>query len=89
MEKNKKIAKDFKSGKITLEDVFDKLNKNGSCPGLIHDDNGHYALSFSGMQDVSFGKEPTDICTSFFVEAKEWKGTVREAVIYALEALGE
>ena len=48
--------------------------------GLVSDDNGHWAVSFVGMQNVPEGTEPQDIATNFFVEAKEWRDSIREAI---------
>lgn len=47
---------------------------------IISDDNGHWAVSFTGMQNVPVGDEPCDIDTTFFIEAREWHGSVREAI---------
>lgn len=51
----------------------------GACPALINDDNGHWALSFNGFQNVVTGR-PKDVSTTFFVKAKAWKNTVRQAI---------
>jgi len=52
--------------------------------GLISDDGGRWAFSTSGMQNVPEDK-PSDISTSFFVQAAEWQPTVREAIDAARE----
>lgn len=55
--------------------------KQGGCPGLINDDNGHWAVSDTGMQDMPDEDEPRGVSTvSFFVEAGEWRNSVREAI---------
>lgn len=56
------------------------------CPGLINDDNGRWAVSFTGTQNVPMEDGPADIWTSYFVEKHEWKPTVREAIIAAIES---
>lgn len=61
-----------------LLDWLDHMKHMGI--GLISDDNGHWAVSGCGMQNVPFGNSPCDIETSFVVEAHEWKDTVREAI---------
>lgn len=53
--------------------------------GLIHDDNGHWAVSTSGMQNVPEGPEPEFISSSFWVEPYEWKNSVREAIESAMK----
>lgn len=32
------------------------------------------------MQNAPFGDEPQDIQTTFFVEAAQWRDTIREAI---------
>ncbi len=55
------------------------LQKQFGC-ALINDDNGHWAMSWAGMQNVPEGDGPQDIQTSFFIEAKEWHDGVTEAI---------
>jgi len=78
------LIKDYINNNITLEFLLEQLTETGACPGLINDDNGHWALSFTGIQEVNFGDEPSDLNTTFFVEKHEWKPTIKEAVIAAL-----
>lgn len=52
--------------------------------GLINDDNGHWAVSFAGFQNVPEGDKPADIFTSFSIEARDWKPSVREAIDAAM-----
>lgn len=54
--------------------------RHGSCPGLINDDNGHWALVFDGFQSVACGSKPVDVQTTFFVKAKDWRPTIRKAI---------
>ena len=60
-----------------------KVNK-GDCPGLINDDNGHWAVAFEGFQNVPDGGKPVDIDTTFFVSVQDWKDTIREAIDHAI-----
>jgi len=56
---------------------------------LISDDFGRWAVSTSGMQNVPEDPgTPSDIETLFFVEAAEWKGSIREAIDYAVAEEG-
>lgn len=75
-----------------LLDALESLARNGDCPGiiplgegvkvpgLVNDDNGHWAVSDRGMQNVVCGDEPSDVQTSFFIEAKYWRPTIRAAI---------
>ena len=72
---------------IELLDWLQKQSDEGSCPGLINDDDGRWAVSFTGMQQAPSGKAE-DLWTTFNVEKKEWKKTIRQAIIYAIETEG-
>lgn len=65
--------------------IFTDLAKEGGCPALLNDDNGHWAVSDTGFQQVVFGDEPEDITTSFFIEKEMWKNTIEEAVEHYLK----
>ena len=64
---------------------LEKQAKNGCCIGLVHDDNGHWAVSGSGIQNCPVGRDPEDIDTTFFVFKGEWRNTIREAIDAAIE----
>ena len=70
-------------------EVVDKLLDEGYCPALLYDDNGHWALSLEGMQNVPIGPDPQDIATSFFINADMWCDTrplaICRAVLEVLE----
>ena len=79
----------------TLLSLLDSLKRDGERldwmenlqgAGLINDDNGHWAVSETGMQTVPSPDGPCDIDTNFFVEAKEWKPTIRQALDSAISA---
>lgn len=60
------------------------LETNGEGSALLSDDFGNWAVSSSGMQNIpdpvpEKGK-PGNISTGFFVEAADWKPSVREAI---------
>ena len=80
MTQHQSIEK-YRAKEITLEEFFDELIENGNCPALINDDAGHWAISESGAQEVIYD-EPNDLNTTFFIEKKDWKNTVREAVLH-------
>jgi len=76
------IIKQF-SDDLEFEFIMEELSHLGQCPCLLNDDNGHWAISSDGYQTVVTG-EPQDVETHFFVEAKQWKNTSREALIQYL-----
>ena len=46
---------------------------------LVSDDGGRWACTCEGMQNVPEA-DPTEIITSFFIPAHEWKNTIRKAI---------
>lgn len=58
-----------------------RLDKLENCEGvaLVNDDFGHWAVVENGMQNVP-DETPADIQTTFFIEKREWKDTIREAI---------
>jgi hypothetical protein len=70
--------------KHTDKERLDWLEKNDGC-GLISDDAGRWAVSTSGTQNCPDSEKPIDIATYFFVEAKEWQKSIREAIDYAID----
>lgn len=58
---------------------IDWLEQQGGF-ALISDDDGHWAVTCTDMQNVPSGDEPVDIMTSLFVEAGEWFPSIREAI---------
>lgn len=73
-------------------DWLEKRVETGACPGLINDDNGHWAVSFEGIQTIQFRNvpdtDPCDIQTTFFVFARAWKDSIREAIDFAIATYG-
>ena len=45
--------------------VVEKFTNDGWCPGLIFDDDGRWALSFVGVQNVNLTDGPIDMSISF------------------------
>jgi hypothetical protein len=56
---------------------------------LVSDDFGRWAVSHSGMQQIPEGiwDKPCDLGTSFWVEAHEWRASVREAIDARMDAV--
>jgi len=65
---------------LSFDFIMEQFANLGHCPNLLNDDNGHWAITSEGFQNVVFGDEPEDVETSFFVEAAKWKNTPREAL---------
>jgi len=70
---------------LQFDFIMEQIAKLGSCPNLLNDDNGNWAVSTDGYQNVVSGDDPQDVATHFFIEAKEWKKTPKEALKYFLE----
>lgn len=73
--------------------VVEKLINEGWCVSLINDDNGHWALTDEGMQNVpdhwAKDDEPDDIVTTFFIGKELWADTPSLAICRAaLMAIG-
>ena len=63
-----------------LFDFIEAETNAGSCLGIINDDDGHWAVSDEGNQNVPL-KFPSDIITRFYIPKKKWKKTIREAIL--------
>jgi hypothetical protein len=70
-------------------DWLTTLTESGISPGLVHDDNGHWALSDTGAQEVADGGEPQDLWIAYLVLPNEWYNTPREAIQAAWDAQQE
>jgi hypothetical protein len=53
--------------------------------GLINDDAGRWAVASSGTQNIPDPDKPIDITTTFWIDADEWKPTIREAIEAAIK----
>jgi hypothetical protein len=67
--------------KFDLEKELTELIRNGICPALIYDDDGHWMLATDGVQPVG---GDCDMVTFFVDDKKAWKDTIQEAVEYAI-----
>ena len=76
------IIEDFSD--LPFDFMIIELTKLGEAPSMIYDDNGHFAISGNGYQDVSFAEEPEDLKVCTFIRADEWKSTPREALKHYL-----
>lgn len=48
--------------------------------GLISDDQGRWAVSSMGFQNLPDDDKPFDFVGEFFVKAADWRPSVREAI---------
>lgn len=62
---------------------LDWLEEQFGC-ALVNDDNGHWALVFDGIQNLPVGKRTQDIASTFYIEKKHWRQTVRKAIDRAM-----
>lgn len=63
--------------------MLERLAGVGWDAALLYDDNGNWGMATSGSGSVSM--EPADWKGYYFVEAKSWKSTPREAIVFAVE----
>ena len=63
---------------MTDTELLDWMGQQDGC-ALISDDNGHWVFTGEGFQNVVDGG-PKDVQTTFFIEASQWKNSVREAI---------
>ena len=66
---------------------LDWLEEHQGC-ALISDDMGHWAVSGDGFQTLS-NLPPDDVETTFFIEKKQWKKSLREAIDSAMTEVGD
>lgn len=70
-------------------DWFEARAREGGCPALVNDDNGHWAVVEDGMQSLPDGPDPQFISTSFLIEAEQWHDSVRGAIDAYILSLAE
>ena len=80
-----KIEQDFDL--LPFDFILEQLSKLGHCPCLINDDNGHWAISGEGMQNVVYGDEMQDVESHFYIEAEMFQNTIKEALIHYLNEI--
>jgi len=65
-------------------DWLQKIAETGYCPGIIHDDNGGWAVTFSGVQSTP--DKDGFFEAAFFIEGGDVYPTLREAIDAAYES---
>jgi hypothetical protein len=69
---------------LPYEFIIEELTKLGQAPCILYDDEGHFAITGEGFQNVVAG-EATDVTIVHFVKKDLWKDTMREALDYHLD----
>ena len=72
---------------LRFEFIIEELTKLGQAPNLLYDDDGRFAITGEGFQNVntSENNENVDMFFEFIVTAECWKETIREALYYYLD----
>lgn len=68
-------------------DWLEDITREGYCPAVLFDDNGHWTVAFDGCQNVPMEEGPCDISTSFWAEKDCWYPTLREAIMEAMNEI--
>lgn len=70
---------------LEFEFIIEELTKLGQAPNMIYDDNGHFAVTSTGIQEVPEHNDPQGIAVTSFITEDQWKNSPREALYYYLE----
>ena len=70
---------------LPFEFILNQLSRLGMAINVLNDDNGHWAVTADGCQSVTYGDDPVDVDTHFWVSARHWKPTLREALKFFLD----
>ena len=72
------ILEYYEHGDFTFELAMQAIVNNGDCPALLFDDNGHWAISDVGFENID------GLWYDYDIEPDSWKDSIREALIYYL-----
>jgi hypothetical protein len=67
---------------LPFDFILVHFTKFGEAPSLLYDDNGHFAVSGDGFQEVPLGNDPETIVISTLVKQEYWKKSPKEALKY-------
>ena len=85
-EQRLEMIKLIEADKMGVEQAFEAFVNDGSCPALIYDDFGNWAVACQGYQSIPANPgEPDNIDSSFFIEKKQWEKTIKAALINFLK----
>jgi hypothetical protein len=74
------IKKNFNQYEVDF--ILETYTRFGYAPCLIYDDNGLFAITGDGYQQVVTGKQKLLGNFTVFVQKKQWKKTIRLALKY-------
>lgn len=77
------LKNDF--NELEIDFILETLTKLGQAPCLVYDDNALFAVSGDGYQPVVTGRHKIEGGITVYVEKKQWKKTIREAVRHYLD----
>lgn len=72
----------------SIENLLERLTEIGHCPCIVFDDNGQWAVSSDGIQNIRQHNDDEYYAT-LFIPANMFKNTIREALISYIEALSD
>lgn len=81
----KRLITELNMNRMTAEEALQELNDNGLCPTVLNDDQSRWAISCDGYQSVALTNEPADVEFGVWVEARFFKPSITEALIYFLK----
>ncbi len=72
------IRKNFDSYEVDF--ILETWTRFGATPNVIYDDNGLFAVTGDGCQQVVVGNQKLEGAFTVFVEKKQWKKSIRLAL---------
>ena len=88
LEKEIRSAIDTHKDELPVDFILESLTHLGCAPQVVYDDNGHFAISSSGMSPVPMtdsGKFDETEVFQTIVEPEQWRDTIREALNHYLK----
>jgi len=74
---------------LPVDFIVETITKLGDAPQIVYDDNGHFAVSSSGLAPVpstESGRFESTENFITFVEPEQWYDTIREALNHYLKS---
>ena len=70
---------------LEVDFILQTLTHLGHAPAVVFDDNGLWAVSGTGMNQVVTGRQRIEGAMHIIVEKKYWHTTIRKALKYYLK----
>lgn len=77
---------------LSIDFILESLSKLGWAPNIIYDDNGMWAVTDEGMQEIILDDENVEDDSNseeqefyFYVKRTNFKSTIKDALYYYLE----